>query len=112
MGALVEEFDRIRARRRRVGVLIALAVLAGVGAWLTGPYGIVLLLAGEATGWMLAVAGILLLAAAVTCVVLAVRWRVTVTSSPGKADPHFDQPEASRDPRPGGAWIDSGIGSR
>ena len=112
MNAVVDEFERVRMRRRRVAVLVALAVLAGVGAWLTAPYGVVLTLAGEPMGWLLTAVGVVLLALGVVCVVLAVRGRVAVESSRGKPNPRFDQPEASQDPRPGGAWIDSGIGSR
>ena len=112
MNALVEELDRMRSRRRRFAVRVFVAVLAGMGAWLTAPYGIVLVLDGEPAGWVLVAAGVLLLAVMVVCIVRAVRTRVQVASRPGKANPRFGEPEPSRDPRPGGAWIDSGLGSR
>jgi membrane associated rhomboid family serine protease len=112
MNALMDELERARARWRRVALLVVVAVLAGMGTWLTAPYGIVLILDGEQAGWILLAAGVLLLAVTVVCIVSAVRNRLRVESRPGKANPRFDEPEASQDPRPGGAWIDSGIGSR
>ncbi len=110
MGALMAEYESVRRRRGRVALLAAAAVPAGIGAWLTAPFGIVQLVAGEPVGWALVAAGAVLIAACVVAVVAAVRSRVAPASLPGKANARFDEPERI-DPRPGNAWIDHGIGS-
>lgn len=112
MNALMDELDRVRARGRRIALLVTLALVAAGAAWLTGPYGIVLVLAGEPMGWVLVAAGAIFLVVAAVCIVRAVRRRAPADRGRGKANPRFDEPDASQDPRPGGAWIGSGLGSR
>ncbi len=112
MSALMNEFERVQRRRRRVALLVALACVTGVGTWLTGPIGVVMVASGNATGWVLAAAAVVLLALTVVAIVAAVRLRVAPESLPGAANPHFDEPEPSRDPRGGNSWIGSWMGSR
>lgn len=113
MSVHMAELERVAGIRRRVGTLVTLAVIAGVGAWLAGPFGVVLLVAGDDAGWLLVGAGTLLLAACVTAIVFAARIRRAIAqqSLPGKENPHFDEPVPSQDPRPGIAWAGSQLGS-
>ena len=109
-GALMSEFEAIQRRRRRVALLVVASVVSGVGAWLTGPIGVVMIGFGNAAGWALAALGLVLLAAMVASIVAAARSRVVVESRPGKANPHFDEPVPSRNPNGGHGMIGSGIG--
>ncbi|WP_426519566.1 hypothetical protein ACPPVQ_05845 [Diaminobutyricibacter sp. McL0618] len=81
--------------------LVVLACLAGVGAWLTGLIGLIMITSGNATGWVLLVTGVLLLALTIVAIVAAVCLRVAPESQPGAANPHFDEPQPSQDPRGG-----------
>jgi uncharacterized protein (DUF58 family) len=112
MSTLMNEFDRVQRRRRRFGLLVALACLAGAGAWLTGPLGVVRVVSGNLAGWAFVALGVILLAAMVVSIVAAARGRVVPASLPGAANPRFDEPEPSRDPRGGNSWIGSWLGSR
>ncbi len=111
MGVLMEEYERSRRNRSRVGVLVAAAVVTGIGAWLAGPYGVLLIVAGEPIGWALAVAGAVLLATCVVAIVAAARSRTTPSSLPGKPNERFDEPVPSQDPRGGYAMNGSYLGS-
>ncbi|MDR6970156.1 hypothetical protein [Leifsonia shinshuensis] len=111
MSALMAEFEKVQRRRRRVVLLVVLAILAGAGAWMTGPWGVVLLTRGDAVGWLLVAAGALLLAAALVAAVTARRLHVPVESLPGKANPRFGEPEPSRNPNGGYSLVDSQLGS-
>jgi hypothetical protein len=113
MSVHMAELERVARIRRRVRLLVILAVITGVGAWLAAPFGIVLLVEGETVGWLLVGAGVLLLAACVTTIVLAVRAARAIApqSFQGKANPGFDEPVPSQDPRPGVAWAGSQLGS-
>ena len=113
MSVHLAELERVSRIRRRVGLLVTVAVLTGLGAWLAGPFGIVMLARGELSGWLLAGAGAVLLVGCVTAIVLAVRVRrgIAPESLPGKANPGFDEPVPSQDPRPGVAWAGSQLGS-
>jgi NO-binding membrane sensor protein with MHYT domain len=112
MSELMGELALDERRRRGVTVLVVAACLAGIGVWLTGPLGIVMLTRGDAAGWVLLVAAVALAVAMVLAIVAAVRVRVAPSSLPGKANARFDEPQPSPDPRGGNAWIGSGIGSR
>lgn len=103
------ELAQIERRKRRVAGTVALAVVAGIGTWMTAPVGIVLLTRGEGIGWPLAAVGVLLAAACVVAIVGAVRTArsVAIASLPGRANPAFDETAASPDPRPGAAWAGS-----
>lgn len=111
MSVLMQELEQARRRRSRVAVLVAGAVVAGVGAWLAGPYGVVLVVAGEPIGWALAALGLVLLAVCVVAIVAAARARVVPASLPGAANPRFDEPRPSQ--KPDGAYSMAGtqIGS-
>jgi hypothetical protein len=113
MSVHMAELERVARIRRRVGLLVVLAVISGLGAWLAGPFGIVLLTDGDAAGWVLVVVGALLLAACVTAIVFAARVHRAVApqSLPGKENPSFNEPVPSQDPRPGIAWAGSQLGS-
>jgi predicted tellurium resistance membrane protein TerC len=111
MSVLMQEFDRVQRDRARTRGLIVAAIVAGVGAWLTGPYGVLLIATGEPFGWALAVAGAVLLAGCVVAIVAAARSRATPASLPGKANPRFDEPEPSPDPRGGYSMSGSYLGS-
>jgi hypothetical protein len=108
----MDEFERVQRRRRRFALLVVVACVTGVGAWLTGPIGVIMVGMGNATGWALVAAGIVLLAVTVIAIIAAARGRVVPDSLPGAANPHFDEPQPSSDPRPGISWAGSGIGSR
>lgn len=108
------EFERVSRLRKRVRWLGVLAALSGIGVWLTAPFGIVLLVRGDASGWLLAGAGAVLAAGCVLAIVAAVRVRrlVAPQSLPGRANPGFDETAPSPDPRPGAAWSGSTLSSR
>ena len=61
MGDLIAEFDRKERRRRRARWLMVGVVSALVVFWLTGPYGVVLLVSGSFVG--LALIAVALIAA-------------------------------------------------
>ncbi|MFJ3391866.1 hypothetical protein [Leifsonia aquatica] len=111
MSVLMQEFEQARRRRSRVGLLVAGAIVAGVGAWLAGPYGVVLVVAGEPIGWALAALGLVLLAACVVAIVAAARSRAVPASLPGKANPQFDEPRPSENPKGGYSMSGSYLGS-
>lgn len=112
MGALMEGLQREERRRRRVAALVVIACVTGAGVWLTAPFGVVLLTRGEALGWLLVAAGAVLLAATVIGAVGARRLHRAPQSLPGKANPRFDEPEPSPDPRGGYSMVGSYLGSR
>jgi hypothetical protein len=112
MSTLMREYEQIQRRRRRFALLVVLACVAGVGAWLTGPLGAVMIAMGNQSGWALLALGLVLLAATVVAIVAASRNRVVTSSAFGKANPQFGEPEPSRNPVGGNGWIDSGIGSQ
>ncbi|WP_157480167.1 hypothetical protein [Leifsonia sp. Root227] len=109
-GTLMSEFEAMRRRGRRVALLVVAAVVAGVGAWLTGPIGVVMIGLGSAAGWALAALGLVLLAAMVVAIIAAARSRLAPESRPGKANARFDEPVPSRNPNGGHGMIGSGIG--
>ncbi|WP_431247194.1 hypothetical protein [Leifsonia xyli] len=111
MSALMEGLQQEARRRRRVAGLVVLACLTGVGAWLTAPFGVVLLTRGDAVGWALVAAGAMLLAGTVLLGMAARRRHRPPESLPGKANPRFDEPEPSRNPRGGYSMVGSQIGS-
>lgn len=111
MSTLMDEFAAVQRRRRRVALLVVAAIVSGIGAWLTGPVGIVMISFGNAAGWALAAVGVVLLAAMVVAIVAAVRARVAPSSQPGKANLRFDDPLPSRNPNGGNAMIGSQLGS-
>jgi hypothetical protein len=113
MTALMKQIEDQERRRRRVRGFVVLAVAAGIGVWLTVPYGIVLVASGAPLGWLLVVGGGVLLAGCVAAIVAAVRLHRAVApqSLPGKANPSFDEPVPSQDPVPGYSWAGSFIGS-
>ncbi len=112
MSALMNQFEQLQRRRRRVGLLVAVALVAAAGMWLTGPFGIVLVVSGNPVGWVLIAAAVVLLAITVAAIVAAVRLRVVPQSQPGAANPHFDEPKPSPDPRGGFTSLPSAFGPR
>ena len=111
MSALMKELEQTERRRRRVALLVVVACLAGAATWLTGPLGVVMVVRGEPLGWALIAVGVLLLAATVVAIVAARRIHVAPVSAHGKANPAFDEPTPSPDPRGGNSMIGMGIGS-
>lgn len=112
MSTLMQELERDGRRRARIAGLVVVAVVAGAGAWVSGPFGVVLLTRDEPIGWLLVAAGALLFAACVVAIVAAARTRVLPESLPGKANPAFDEPRPSRNPVGGFAMNGSQIGSQ
>lgn len=110
---LMARYQLAAQRRRRVAALVVLAVVAGVGGWLTVPYGIVLVVASTWSGWILIAAGVVALSGCTAAIVGAARLRrpVAPESLPGKPNPGFDEPVPSQDPVPGYSWAGSFIGS-
>jgi NO-binding membrane sensor protein with MHYT domain len=111
MGTPLEELERDRRARARVAWLVVLAVVAGAGAWLTAPFGVVLLTRGEPLGWVLVASGALLLAGCAASIVAAVRLRIAPQSRPGKANPAFDEPAPSQHPDGGYSTAGMKLGS-
>src|SRR6478735_7327286 len=111
MTQLMKEFEQAERRRRRSILFVVLACLTGLGVWLTAPLGIVELTRGSAIGWVLVAAGAVLLAATVLAIVAAVRLRAVPESLPGKANPRFDEPRPSPDPRGGYSLVGTQLGS-
>jgi len=111
MSALMEGLQREERRRRRVALFVVLSCVAGLGVWLTAPFGIVLLTRGEVAGWLLVAAGAVLLALTVVGILAARRTHQPVHSLPGKPNPRFDEPEPSPDPRGGYSMSGSYLGS-
>lgn len=111
MSALMEGLQREERRRRRVALFVVLSCVAGLGVWLTAPFGIVLLTRGEVVGWLLVAAGAALLAVTVFCASVARRLHRAPESLPGKPNPRFDEPEPSPDPRGGFSMSGSYLGS-
>ncbi|MDN4614773.1 hypothetical protein P5G50_09930 [Leifsonia sp. F6_8S_P_1B] len=113
MSALMGEYEKGRRRAARFWMLLIAAFAAGVGVWLTLPYGIVLVAGdvGAVGGWGLAMLGAALLAGVVAAGVAAARVRVPVTSSPGKPNERFDRVDPSPDPEPGVVWSGAKLGS-
>ena len=111
MSALMEGLQREERRRRRVALLVVLSCVAGLGVWLTAPFGIVLLSRGDAVGWLLVAAGAVLLALTVVGILGARRSHRAAHSLPGKPNPRFDEPEPSPDPRGGYSMSGSYLGS-
>ncbi|MFF1573545.1 hypothetical protein ACFVWR_12400 [Leifsonia sp. NPDC058292] len=107
----MSEFDRVRRIRAKVTTFVVLAVLAGAGAWLTAPFGIVLLTRGDAAGWLLATLGVVFVAVCITAIVVAVRTRIAPQSLPGKANPSFDETEPSQNPNGGYSTAGMQLGS-
>ncbi|WP_158865839.1 hypothetical protein [Leifsonia sp. AG29] len=112
MSELMKEFERSQRRRRRVVWLVVLACLSGFGAWLTGPVGVITVLRGNPVGYSLVAPGVVLLAVSVFAIVSAMRLREAPQTTPGRPNPHFDEPQPSQDPRGGNSWIGSWMGSR
>ena len=110
MSALMNEFELVQRRRRRFALLVLLACMTGIGAWLTGPIGVVLIVSGNSMGWVLIAVGVVLLAAMVVAIVAAKRSRIVPESQPGAANPQFDKVDPSANPVGGNSWIGSGIG--
>ena len=111
MSALMEGLQREERRRRRVALLVVLSCVAGLGVWLTAPFGIVLLSRGDAVGWLLVAAGAVLLALTVVGLLAARRSHRPAQSLPGQPNPRFDEPEPSPDPRGGYSMSGSYLGS-
>ena len=112
MSALMDGLLREERRRRRAALLVVLSCVAGLGVWLTAPFGIVLLVRGDAAGWLLVAAGVVLLALTVVGIVAARRAHRPAESLPGKPNPRFDEPEPSPDPRGGFSMSGSYLGSQ
>lgn len=108
---LMRQLEQAQRRRSRVALLVVGAIVAGVGAWLAGPYGVVLVVAGQPLGWALAALGLVLLAACVVAIVAAARSRAVPASLPGKANPAFDEPVPSKNPNGGYSMSGSYLGS-
>jgi len=111
MSALMEGLQREERRRRRVALLVVLSCVAGLGVWLTTPFGIVLLTRGEVAGWLLVAAGAVLLVVTVLGIIAARRSHRPPESVQGKPNPRFDEPEPSPDPRGGFSMSGSYLGS-
>lgn len=111
MGVLMEEYERSRRSRSRTRALVAAAIVSGLGAWLAGPYGVLLIVSGEPFGWALAAAGAVLLAGCVVAIVGAARSRALPAPVSGRPDPRFDEPQPSPDPRGGFSMNGSTLGS-
>src|SRR5690242_12374313 len=113
MSALMGEYEKGRRRAARFWMLLIAAFAAGVGVWLSLPYGIVLIAGdvGAIGGWGLALLGVALLGCVVAAGVAAARVRVPVTSLPGKPNDRFDRVEPSPNPEPSVAWADAKLGS-
>jgi len=93
-------------------LLVVLSCVTGLGTWLAAPFGIVLLTRGEPIGWVLLLVGAALLAATIAAIVAARRVHLAPESAPGKANPRFDEPQPSPDPRGGYSTVGSQLGSR
>lgn len=111
MSALLVGLEQDERRRRRVALLWIVAFLTGAGTWLTAPFGIALVARGETAGWVLIAAGAVLLAATILAVVVARRMHRAPEVLPGKANPRFDEPVPSPDPRGGYSMGGSMLGS-
>ncbi|WP_374006919.1 hypothetical protein [Leifsonia sp. LS-T14] len=112
MSALMAGLERDERRRRRVTLLVVVSCVTGLGTWLAAPFGVVLLTRGEPIGWLLLAAGAVLLAATVVAIAAARRVHRAPESVPGKANPRFDEPQPSPDPRGGYSTVGSQLGSR
>lgn len=92
VGTLIEEYDRERRTVVQARWLMAAVVAAIIGAFLTGPLGVVWLINGDGLGWVLLGAGVLLAVAAVLLflgsrsLVPASGYRITADASQ-QADP-------------------------
>ncbi len=111
MSEHMQELDRVNRRKARFRLLVVAAVIAGVAAWAVLPFGIVQLTRGEAAGWALVAAGVVLVAACAAAIVGAARFRVAPQSLPGKANPVFDEPRPSKSPNGGYSTAAMQIGS-
>ncbi|WP_285117259.1 hypothetical protein [Leifsonia sp. fls2-241-R2A-40a] len=107
----MKQYEQVEKRRRRRILYVVLACVAGTGMWLTGPLGVVLLTRGMPAGWALVAGGAILLAATVVAIMAAVRSRVVPESQPGRANPHFDEPRPSQNPRGGYSAAGTQLGS-
>lgn len=112
MSALLAGLERDERRKRRVASLVVLSCVTGLGTWLAAPFGVVLLTRDEPIGWVLLLVGAVLLAATVVAIVAARRVYRAPESAPGKANPRFDEPQPSPDPRGGYSTVGSQLGSR
>lgn len=94
--SLAERYEAHHRLERRGRLALAGGIVATIGVWLTAPIGVVLLVAGNAAGWALVAVGVLLAAAAVLGFGTRVRIvRATAAQTVhGKANPHFDEPDA------------------
>ncbi len=111
MGALMEGLQREERRRQRVALLVVLSCVAGLGAWLTAPFGVVQLTRGDAAGWLLVAAGVVLLGVTLVGILAARRSHRAPQSVPGRPNARFDEPEPSQDPRGGFSMPGSYLGS-
>ena len=96
MATLIEQLDSQQRLRGRGRFAFIGGALTAVGFWLTAPFGVVLLLERNTAGWILVAVGAVLAAASVFLFGRArkVASAIVVLTKQGKANPHFDEPDA------------------
>jgi hypothetical protein len=107
---LIENMERVQRHRRGTALRFIAGAVAGVGAWLTAPWGFVEVSRGTVSGWLLIVIGVALAVAAVLAIVSGIRR--TPRPVPGHLPPTFGQVPAPSNPRPGLGWAGTGMDPR
>ncbi|MCU1505397.1 MAG: hypothetical protein QOG18_1129 [Microbacteriaceae bacterium] len=107
---LIEQMEQVQRHRRGTALRFVAGAIAGVGAWLTAPWGIVEVSRGNVWGWLLTAIGVALAIAAVVAIVSGVRRAATPT--PGRVLATFGQVPPPPNPRPGLGWTGTGMDPR
>jgi hypothetical protein len=108
--ALIEKMEQVQRHRRGTALRFVAGVVAGVGAWLTAPWGIVEISRGNLSGWLLTAIGVALTVAAVVAIVSGVRR--SARPAPGRVPVTFGQVPPPPNPRPGLGWTSTGMDPR
>jgi hypothetical protein len=107
---LIENMERVQKHRRGTALRFVAGAVAGVGAWLTAPFGFVEISRGTASGWLLLVVGAAMAAAAVVAIVSTIRR--SARPNPGHVPATFGQVPPPPNPRPGLGWTGTGMDPR